>query len=239
MNASQELVGRTPAQIECMVKELFKRRQDVRCEPPIRLEWLIENEENVRLEIVMGLRADHGVEGGIWKEQGSKELTVFIDWGICIGPWPEYNAVLGEEFAHLVVHPALLIQVKSVEDFIALQRHPEWTRYERDARRFSRALRMPTGPFVAEAEQLYAQVVAEHSFGDPDTIEKFVRNGLCQKFRVPSDDAIRRMLCHPCELSRRIQMSVHAYSSTLLPADSTLAPASHSLQKKFAGFDLD
>jgi len=239
MNASQALVGITPAQTECMVRELFKRRQDVKCEPPINLEWLIEGEENVRLEAVMGLRADHGVEGGIWKEEKSHQLTVFVDHTIFIGPWPQYAVVLGEEYSHLIVHPALLIQVKSVEDFIALQRDPEWERYERDARRFSRALRMPAGPFAGEAEQLYQQVIAEHSFGDPDTIEKYVRNGLCQKFRVPVDDAIRRMMTPPCELSRRIQMSVHAYSDILLPADSTLVPSSQLLQKHLIGFDLD
>jgi hypothetical protein len=238
MNASQELIGVTPSQIECMVRELFKRRQDVRCEPPIRLEWLIENEENVQLETVMGLRAAHGVEGGIWKQEGSRQLTVFVDYGICIGPWPEYAAVLAEEFAHLVLHRALLIQVKSIEDFIALQKNPEWERYERDARRYSRALRMPAGPFVFEAQRLYEQVVAGGSFGDVDTVEKLVRNGLCQKFRVPHDDALRRMLTYPCEISRRIQASVLSYSPTLLPAGAVLTHTA-SVQKSLIGLNLD
>jgi hypothetical protein len=208
--------------------------------PPIRLEWLIENlrPDDVQLEIVMGLLHQHGVEGGIWKESGSRRQTVFVDWGIYMGPWAQYNAVLGEEFAHLMIHPALLIQVKSVDDFIALQSQPEWEMYERDARRYSRAVRMPPIPFVAEAEELYGQVVAEHNFGNVELIEKLVRNGLCQKFRVPADDAIRRMLGHPCEISRRIQLSVASYSPRLLPAGTTLSP-SPAFQRSLAGFDLD
>src|SRR5687767_8983178 len=132
MNSSKELIGYTPSTIECMARELFRQRQDVKCVPPIRLEWLIENlrPDDIELEIVMGLLQNHGVEGGIWKEAGSRRQTVFVDWGIYMGPWADYNAVLGEEFAHLMIHPALLIQVKSVEDFIALQNQPEWEMYE-------------------------------------------------------------------------------------------------------------
>lgn len=240
MNTTLELVGYSPATIERMARELFRQRPDVKCIPPIRLEWLIENlrPDDVQLEIVMGLRNDHKVEGGIWKEAGTHRQTVFIDWGICIGPWPEYNAVLGEEFAHLMIHPSLLIQVNSVEDFIALQSMPEWDTWERDARRYSRAIRMPVVPFVAEAERLYRQVTAEHGFGSIEVIEKLVRNGLCQKFRVPADDALRRMLSHPCEITRRIQISSLAYSTTLLPSGTTLSPTA-SFQKLLTGFDLD
>src|SRR5688572_15470887 len=101
MNTSRELIGYSPSTIECMARELFKERQDVKCIPPIRLEWLIENlrPEDVQLEIVMGLLAKHKVEGGIWKEAGTKRQTVFVDYGIYTGPWAEYNAVLAEEFA--------------------------------------------------------------------------------------------------------------------------------------------
>src|SRR4051812_6237554 len=118
MNTSMELVGLSPSAIERRAKDLFSERQDVKCSPPIRLEWLIENlrQDDVQLEIVMGLRNKHKVEGGIWRETGTRRQTVFVDYGIHIGPWPEYNAVLGEEFAHLMIHPALLMQVNCVED---------------------------------------------------------------------------------------------------------------------------
>lgn len=68
MNASESLIGYSASQIECMARELFKRRPDVKCEPPIRLEFLIENMPDVQLQIEMGLLSKHGVEGGIWKE---------------------------------------------------------------------------------------------------------------------------------------------------------------------------
>jgi hypothetical protein len=240
MNTSKELVGYSLATIECMARELFRQRPDVKPDPPIRLEWLIENYRpgEVALVIEMGLRSKHKVEGGIWREEGSRNQAVFVDYGVYIGPWPEYNAVLGEEFAHLMIHPSLLIQIDSAEDFIALQGRPEWEMWERDARRYSRAIRMPAGAFTSEAEELYASVVAEHGFADAGVIEKRVRNGLCQKFRVPADDAIRRMLSHPCELTRRIHASVLAYERTLLPASTTLSP-SRAFQPLLRGFDLD
>ena len=34
-----------------------------------------------------------------------------------------YNAVIGEEFAHICIHEALIMQVKSIEDFLEIQQH--------------------------------------------------------------------------------------------------------------------
>ena len=69
-------------------------------------------------------------------------------------------------------------------------------------------------------------------------IEKLVRNGLCQKFRVPADDALRRMLRHPWEIIRRIQISSLGYSEVLLRSGTTRSPTP-AFQKLFAGFHLD
>ena len=239
MNASRALVGYTQTQLECISKEIFRRRPEIACSPPIRLEFLIENTPNVQLEIVMGLLANHKVEGGIWKESMTKQLTVFVDWGIYMGSWAGYNAVLGEEFAHLSIHPALLLQVDSVEAFLKLQLDPEWERYERDARRFSRALRMPAAPFIAHAEEIYQQVALDNDFGDADRIDKLVRNGLSQAFRVPPEDAQRRMLDPLCQLTNRIRLSVQACEGTLVPPEWSVSVSPPSRQPLLEGFDLD
>lgn len=234
------LIEVTPSQIECKVRELFKRRPDIKCTPPIRLEYLIENTPNVRLEVVMGLVKDHRVEGGILKQANTRQLTVFVDWTIAtLGSWADYGAVLGEEFAHLELHQSLLLQVQSVEDFLALQKHPEWDRYERDAKRYSRVLRMPADIFVPAAECIYREVIDEFGFGPFDVTESRIQHRLSQLFRVPPGDALRRMRGLPLQIDERIMVSTVIRSSELVPSDCIVAAKSTGKQQAFNGFVFD
>jgi len=234
------LIEYSPSQIECMVTELFKRRPDVKASPPVRLEWLIENSEDLALETDMALQSNHKVQGGIWKEPNTRKLTIFVDWYIATKrPWPEYNAVLGEEFAHIQLHQSLIIQVRSVEDFLALQRDPNWYRYERDARRYSRALRMPGTAFVAAAEETYREVRREFGFIEPDRMESHIQHRLAQQFRVPADDAQRRMRDMMFRIDERIQLSVLARQIELLPLDCIITAKPPLRQQSFSEFDLD
>ncbi len=120
----------------------------------------------MRIEYRYDLISAFKVEGCVCKEFMSKAVTVFVDWSLLSKPWPEYGAVIGEEFAHLHLHGSCFNFVNSVEDFIELQHDEEWHRFERDARYFSAAVRMPAELLVAEAEAVYPRVVDEHGFDD-------------------------------------------------------------------------
>lgn len=223
MDIPLRLIEYTTLTLECMAKDLFRVRPRVVLSPPIDLEFLIENEPDLTLAIKDGLANRYSVEGCVLKVQNSHDLHVWVDYQIYAGNWPRYNAVLAEELAHIILHKSLLLKVKSVEDFIALQKHPEWERYERDAKRFSRMVRMPAELFIADAEATYPRLVAEHGFADPIQIFKLLRNALAAKFEASPEDAQRRMLDVACNLERRVLMSVQAGRSTLAPASHVVS----------------
>lgn len=226
------LVEYTPGQLECIANEIHRRRPDVDFSVPINLELLIEDLPNTSLEIKDGLCLDHSIEEYVCKQAVlGKRMEIRVDKHIANGNWATYNAVLGEEFSHLTIHMALVYAVMNAEDFIELQRDPAWPQYERDAKTLSRALRMPMELLVPEAERLYSQVVAEYGFGTPATTEKFLRNSLSERFRVPPSDMQARMMSSPCHISRRVEISVLTQKDILVPLDWTIRTKPPVFQK--------
>lgn len=213
----QGLITYSDAEIERLARDALRRRPDVDLKAPINVELLVENEANVSLEIMYGLVHKHRVEGCVCKKYMSHELIVGVDQQILAGAWPAYNAVLGEEYAHIRLHPALFLYVETATDFIRLQADPQWPRFEGDARRFSSAIRMPAELVCQAAEVIYARVVREDGFGNAVTIEKAVRNRLAVEFRVSLDDMQSRICSWPCDLRSRILASVQARSLVLIP----------------------
>jgi hypothetical protein len=230
----KKLVEFTPSRLECLAREVFRRRPDVDCAIPINVELLIEDLPNVSLALKDNLRVVHSIEGYVCKQQFmGRQMEVRIDASICDGNWPHYNAVLGEEFAHLELHMGLIHAVQSAEEFVELQRDRAWPQYERDAKQFSRAVRIPAALLLPEAERLYPRLVNEHGYGDPHRIEKFLRNALGESFRVPTGDMQRRMMDWPCYISRRVNISVRATSDVLLPLDWSIQAVPPISQRSF------
>lgn len=231
----QGLITYRDSEIERLAQDTLRRRPDVEFKAPINIELLVENEANVSLEVMYGLVHKHRVEGCVCKKYMSHELIVGVDQVMLAGPWPAYNAVLGEEYAHIRLHPALFLYVETAADFVGLQADPQWPRFERDARRFSAAIRMPTELVCPEAEAIYGHVVREDGFGNVVAIEKSIRNRLAEHFRVSLSDMQSRMQSWPCNLLDRIRMSIQSRSLTLIPGSWSLraVPAPHS--NTFAG----
>jgi len=212
------LVHYTAGDIERLSVELLKSRPDVDFEPPINLEWLIENAKDIRLELDDELFVRHRVEGCVCKRYMSRELTIYVDTSICsAASWIEYSEVLGEEFAHAILHQALIHMVNTKEDFIELQSDPEWPRYERDAKAFGLAIRMPAELVVREAERIYPRVVDEYGFGDFMQVEMQMRNRLATRFRASPQEAQRRISSWQCNIRNRLVNSVQTQSNDLVP----------------------
>lgn len=218
------LVSYTPSEIEEKAQQDLRKRPDVDFAPPTNVERLLISPD-WELRPQHGLRSDLKIEGAVCKEPFSHRITVFVDWGVYCGPWPAYNEVLAEEYAHLRLHPALFLLVNSIDDFIALQMDPEWARFEGDARRYSAAIRMPPRLIADEASSAYARIVDDIGFGDAVAIEKRLRNRLAELFRVTSESMLRRLTTYPCDLRDRLLNSIQARSPKLLPPDWTVKPS--------------
>lgn len=231
------LVHYTTGELEERAAMCFRRRPDIEFAPPINIEALIENMADVRLKLRRRLKADFKTEGCVCMQPFTKMRTVVIDFGIYAGPWPAYNAALGEEYAHIVLHPSLFLFVKTPEDFVSLQQDPQWRLFEGDARRFSLAIRLPERLVVMEAGRAYSRIVDEFGFGDGDLIEQLIVNKISEGFRVPPKDAYRRITTYPCDLRDRVRNSVQARRGSLIPGSWVVsARAQRSQLRLIDGF---
>ena len=212
------LITYSASQIECLAANAIRRRPDVECvAPPINIEKLIHNMPDIDIDYRPELKARHRCEGCVCKEPFGKMRWVVIDDTMLAGPWADFNAVLAEEFAHIMIHPALFDFVKCPDDFVELQLDPQWARYEADARRYSLAIRVPDCLVVGEVEHAYASAVNEWGFGDSEIIETMVVNRMAERFRVSPEDAGRRITNYPCDLRDRLRNSIQARELSLMP----------------------
>lgn len=229
------LITYSPHELERIAVDLFRRRPDVDFSAPINVEALVENTKNVSLEFVDGLRDTYHVEGAVSKIYMSREILVQVDHSFLSRPWSRYNEVLGEEFAHIHIHPGLFNFVNSIEDFIDLQRDVQWARYESDAKRLSAIIRMPAQLVVRAAEEIYPRIVREFGFSDLANVEKLLRNDLALKFRVSPAQMQQRIADPPCAIRTRLASSFVTASTDLMPAERLPFDAQHGAHERGKG----
>ena len=93
----------------------------------------------------------HGLQ--VAPGQHERERVVGIDGKIADGNERHYNVVVAEELGHIMLHRRIINQLESVEDFLELQRHPDWQLLDKDARSFGAAVLMPRLQFIEETRQ--------------------------------------------------------------------------------------
>lgn len=214
------LVEYSRTELERRAREYLSSRHDIPHMLPIKVELMLDTTPNIVFDTFPGLVVKHGVEGAICTQNGSKDLFVFIDEGIACGhDSARYNAAVGEELAHVRLHGAVLMQVKTIEHFLEIQRHPDWDKSEYDARIFSAAIRMPCHLVEKHARIHYCEIVDSLGFGQTRQIEMAINARLARLFEVPLEDMRRRLMNWPCEVMRRVQMSVLSCSPELTPSD--------------------
>lgn len=215
----KDLVTYSKVELEQMAALELRRRPDVSFLPPINVELLIENSSDICLKPLGGLRSKHRVAGCVCKKFMSRDLTVFVDEEIYCGCWPEYNEVLGEEYAHIRLHRSLFNLVQEVEDFVSLQQDPQWPNFESDARYFSMAVRMPRDLLVSQTEQIYPVFVNHYGFSDAKIILSKIRANLAETFKTSMSEMTRRFHHLKELLNDRIEKSVLSRSQTLIHND--------------------
>ena len=213
----------TKSELENKANQFLRSRVDVPFRAPIDVELLLENTSNVTLQTLAGLTNKFGVEGAVCNHANSQDITVFVDLNIANGHSDaRYAAVIGEELAHIELHRPLIIQVRSVHDFIEVRKHSKWRMIERDARRYSAALRMPKMLVDEQASSVYREIVDEHGFGNTPSLQKLLRNRLAEVFCVSYEEMHSRLLEWPLEIYERMTTSILAHSPNLMGRDATI-----------------
>ncbi len=215
------LVDYTDIQLEQMAHEYLRKRQDVQFKIPVNVEALLDGCENVDVDDVADISRYARIEGCVCRHMNGRDLKVYIDRRIVdFSPKPAYFAVVAEELAHIVLHQGIFIQIKSFYEFLDFQKSPHWHRIERDARRFSAAIRMPYKNLVMAAEKTYPEIIDEHGYGDTWSIQKLLRNALAEMFAVPQTDMHSRLMQWPCHIFDRATASIQCRSGRLVEPDA-------------------
>lgn len=129
---------------------------------PVDIDYLVESEPGVTLDVMRGLRDEHGVAGAVLAhpEEGGR-ITVLIDAEVADGQAPFYRFTLAEEFSHVVLHREVIRGVRTLEDVVALHQSPEYyDTLDRNAKRLAAALLMPAERLREDARALFPQLRA-------------------------------------------------------------------------------
>jgi hypothetical protein len=217
------LIEYTHAELEQKAHDYLRSRPDVQFRIPVHIEALFERCELIgKIDHISGIAKYTRHLGVVGRHRSGNLVHVFLDKEMTdFGPRAVYHAVLGEELAHILLHQAAFIQVKSIQDFWDIQRSMQWPRMERDARRLSDALLMPFKNLVLYAEKMYPSLVDEHGY-DIWVVQKLLRNALAEKFVVPQHDMNRRLRQWPCLVYDRLVASLQTKSERLLSHDAVL-----------------
>ena len=112
---------------------------------PIDIDYLVESEPGVTLDVMLGLRDGYGVAGAVLAhpDEGDR-LTVLIDANVADGAAAFYRFTVAEELGHVVLHRDVLRGVRTLEQVVALHQAPAYyDTLDRNAKRFAAAVLMP------------------------------------------------------------------------------------------------
>lgn len=93
---------------------------------PVDIDYLVESEPGVSLDIMPGLRRKFGIVGAVVVHPEERRFTILIDQSVADGNAAFYRSTLAEEFSHLALHRSILEQIKNVEDAVELHASPAY-----------------------------------------------------------------------------------------------------------------
>ena len=229
----RSLPALTELSIEWRVRRLLGRRNLLVAAGPVDVETILENQANVRLEIVPGLVPRFSVQACVVRSGDA--LTIYVDRIVGDSrPLAFYRRVLAECYAPIALwdeNP----QDLSADWFMPLQASQEWPHLLRDCERFALAMLLPANPVLAGAEMAFCELVEQQGWVDPSVASRAVRNRVAEQFAVPPALLQKRLAGWPCYLQERIARALAAQEITLPPIDWI---AEENLLRQQTLFDL-
>ena len=230
-----ELPALTELAIEWRVRRLLGRRNSQLASGPIDVEAVLENEANVRLEIVPGLIPRFSVKAAIVRVDD--QLMFFVDRIVADSrPLASYRHLLARCFAPFSLWRDPLEEKSGCQWLQELRASESWSTAQRDCERFALAMLLPANSVLTGSEGVYREMVEQQGWIEPEVAARWVRNQLAERFAVPPTLVHRRLVGWPCHLYGRIAQALAAQEPTLPPTDWI---ADDSELKQRTLFDLE
>ena len=174
---------------------------------PVDIDYLVESEPGVSLDVMQGLKETYGVAGAVFthpKDPKERRYTVLIDADVADRAPAFYRFTLAEEFAHLVLHRSVIEGITSLEQAVALHRAPEYyDTLDRNAKRFAAAALMPAARIRQDAGGIFTALRAAKL--DAETLTTKLTVQLAQRYGVSVVAMRHRLGEWPVNLSTAIQ----------------------------------
>ena len=197
---------------------------------PVDIDYLVEYAEGVDLDFYPGLKPNHLIVGGVWRDPDTGALAIYVDEGIgdddTPNGWAFYRMTVAEELAHIRLHRALIDAVATADDFRKLHNRTDWALIERNAKRFAAAILIPATALASEAGHAYEVIVGQPQScraireGEPsrwiEPVKTHLCNELLRRFQVSRPAMHHRLGEWPERIYERVERSVKAVSDTLV-----------------------
>jgi hypothetical protein len=175
---------------------------------PIDIDFLVESGEKLDLEDYPGLRANYGIEGGVWKDLETGSLKIYVDDGLMgdesPSGWARYRMTVAEELAHIKLHREIIDAMKTAADFRVLHTHPQWQEVERNAKRFAAAILIPARRLMPQARESYRSIVRVAGTSNRDAVKKWMCKALADRFQVSQTAMNLRLSEYPVRVYKHV-----------------------------------
>lgn len=192
----------TTRQIEDSARDLLRTRFPGGITMPVDIDYLLEREPDVVLDIRSGLQ-DLGVPGLILHHPEEQRFTVYIDTRVADGLPAFYHFTVAEELAHLRPHRPVLARISTVEAFLAVYHSPEYHYLDRNAKRLAASLLLPEEHLRGDARAAFERLRLQYAAARPLVHRLTVE--LAQRYLVSWEAMAIRLRDWPL----RIEAAVH------------------------------
>ncbi|MBI2000923.1 MAG: ImmA/IrrE family metallo-endopeptidase [candidate division NC10 bacterium] len=197
------------AELERRAEELLRSRCGWPPAIPVDIETLVDQEPRVLLDILPGLQKLCGIAGHVRYEPETDTLRLIIDAEVADHPAASfYRFTVAEELAHVLLHRAIVAQVRTLKDSLALHAWRGYHEIDRNAKRLAAALLMPTISVAQEARRLYPDLVKVAGFGDPSAVQAHLEERLARLHAVSASAMRNRLKEWPLRLTQKIERAM-------------------------------
>jgi len=197
------------AELERRAEELLRRCCGWPPSIPVDIEFLVAEEPGVLLDILPALQDMCGVAGLARYEPETDTMRIIIDAEVADHPSASfYRFTVAEEFAHVLLHRDIMIQVRTLEDLLALHAWRDYPEIDRNAKRLAAALLMPTITVAQEARHLYPLLVKAAGFGDQAALQAHLEERLARLHGVSASAMRHRLREWPLRITQKVERAM-------------------------------
>ncbi|MDH4203259.1 MAG: ImmA/IrrE family metallo-endopeptidase [Phycisphaerae bacterium] len=178
---------------------------------PVDIENILEKQDGIDLDVWPKLAANHKLLGwtGIYTDRPGI-IFVFIDDDLADDASMEsrYRMTVAEELGHILLHKEAIEAVTDPADFKAIQQHPNWHYYERNAKWLAAALLMPAENLIKDARSLYEKIItslpSEYKYSNPAAIKNKLISLLAKRYKVSPQSMEYRLKNWPVKILEKV-----------------------------------